>query len=121
MTVARLAAALDDPGLGPVVVIGPGGCEPARLVTQHGFGCGSAAEQIDDNAAYILKVAGDPNLRDTLGASALAFDQLLGGSAAAVKHWERLLQGETRPKPACRPAGRSGDLGLSGLNTFAER
>jgi hypothetical protein len=95
----------------PVVVIGPGGCEPARLVTEHGFGCGFAAEQVDEIAAYILKLARDPSVRETLGASALAFNERLGGSAAAVEHWSRVLQGETRPKAACRPTrGKSDSL-----------
>ncbi len=80
----------------PVVFVGPAGCEPARLVTGHGFGWAFASGEMPALAERLRALRAAPAERAAAGAAARRFASESGGPEAAAGAWNRLLGGEPR-------------------------
>ena len=81
----------------PVVFIGPPGCEPARLVAEHGFGWAFTAGETPALAACLCHLRDLPAVRGRAGAAAARFAAESGGPAAAAAAWDELLAGPEPP------------------------
>ncbi len=78
----------------PAVFVGPAGCEPARLVTGHGFGWAFSGEEMPALADRLRDLRAAPAVPAAAGAAALRFAAESGGPEQAAAAWDRLLGGD---------------------------
>jgi glycosyltransferase involved in cell wall biosynthesis len=72
----------------PVLFFGPAGCEPARVIEEHGFGRAFAPGGAEAAAACLRAWGADPAERTRLGEAALRFAAAGGGWLGS---WEDIL------------------------------
>jgi len=75
----------------PVIFLGPGGCELARLIVERGFGLAFDRNAVPALAAALSALSASPADCARLGAAAARFAREQGGPEAATARWQELL------------------------------